>query len=317
MIYSRIAGTGAYLPKRIITNKELEKMVDTSDEWITERTGIKQRHVMEDNETTSSMSEIAARQAIERAGIKPTDIDFIVLSTCTPDRTIPASACILQDRLGVYNCPAFDVNAACSGFIYGLSIADQYVKNGMAKNALVIGAESLTRIVNWEDRTTCVLFSDGAGAVVLQPSEEPGVLSTHLHADGKYNNLLYASNHIGELNAPKHIHQDGRAVFKMAVTRLEEIVDETLKHNNISKSDIDWLIPHQANLRIIKATAKKLDLPMERVVLTVQDHGNTSAASIPLAFNTAVSNGSIKRGEMLLMEAFGGGLTWGSALIKY
>ena len=317
MSYSRIAGTGGYLPKRIITNKELEKMVDTSDEWITERTGIKQRHVMEDNETTSSMSEIAARQAIERAEILPTDIDLIILCTCTPDRTIPASACILQDRLGVYNCPAFDVNAACSGFIYGLSIADLYVKNGMAKNALVIGAESLTRIVNWEDRTTCVLFSDGAGAVVLQPSEEPGILSTHLHADGKYNKLLYASNHIGELNEPKHIHQDGRAVFKMAVTRLGEIVDETLQANNISKSDIDWLIPHQANLRIIKATAKKLDLPMERVVLTVQDHGNTSAASIPLAFNHAVSNGSIKRGEMLLMEAFGGGLTWGSALVKY
>lgn len=317
MTFSRIAGTGAYLPERIITNKELEKMVDTTDEWITERTGIKQRHVMADDETTSSMAENAARQAIEAAGILPADIDLIILGTCTPDRTFPAAATILQDRLGVYNCPAFDVSAACSGFIYGMSIADQYIKNGLVKNALVIGAESLSRIVDWTDRTTCILFSDGAGAIVMQPSEEPGVMSTHLHADGKYNKLLFAPNHIGELKDPPHINMNGNEVFKLAVKRLGEIVDETLEHNGINKSDIDWLIPHQANLRIIKATAKKLNLPMERVVLTVQDHGNTSAASVPLALDHAVRNGSIKRGETLLMEAFGAGFTWGSALVRY
>lgn len=317
MIYSKIAGTGGYLPKRILTNTDLEKMVDTSDQWITERTGIKQRHVMEDHETTSSMAEIAARQAIQAANINEKDIDLIIVGTCTPDRTFPSTACILQERLGVTGCAAFDVSAACSGFIYGLSIADMYIKSGQVKNALVIGAESLSRIVDWKDRTTCILFSDGAGAVILQSSETPGILSTHLHANGEYNKLLYAPNHIGELKEPPFIKMAGNDVFKLAVKYLGEIVDETLEKSHLNKSDIDWLIPHQANLRIIKATAKKLELPMERVVLTIENQGNTSAASVPLALNHAVREGKIKSGEILLLEAFGAGLTWGSALVKY
>lgn len=317
MIYSKIAGTGGYLPKRVVTNKDLENLVDTSDEWITERTGIKQRHVMEDHETTSSMAEIAARQAINAANIDEIDVDLIIVGTCTPDRTFPSTACILQERLGVVGCPAFDVSAACSGFIYGLSIADMYIKSGQAKNALVIGAESLSRIVDWKDRTTCILFSDGAGAVVLQASETPGILSTHLHANGEYNKLLYAPNHIGELKEPPFIKMAGNDVFKLAVKYLGEIVDETLAKSNLDKSKIDWLIPHQANLRIIKATARKLELPMERVILTIENQGNTSAASVPLALNDAVREGKIKAGEILLLEAFGAGLTWGSALVKY
>ncbi len=317
MNYSKIAGTGGYLPKRILTNSDLEKMVDTSDQWITERTGIKQRHVMEDHESTSSMAEIAARQAIKAANISEKDIDLIIVATCTPDRTFPGTACILQERLGVYGCPAFDVNATCSGFIYGLSIADMYIRNGAVKNALVIGAESLSRIVDWTDRSTCVLFSDGAGAVILQASDTPGILSTHIHANGQYNKLLYAPNHMGELDEPPFIKMTGNEVFKLAVKYLGEIVDETLAKNNLDKSNIDWLIPHQANLRIIKATAKKLELPMERVILTIENQGNTSAASVPLALNHAVREGKIKRDEILLLEAFGAGLTWGSALVKY
>lgn len=317
MIYSKIAGTGGYLPKRILTNKDLENLVDTTDQWITERTGIKQRHVMEDHETTSSMAEIAAKQAIKAANINEKDIDLIIVGTCTPDRTFPSTACILQERLGIFGCPAFDVSAACSGFIYGLSIADMYIKSGQVKNALVIGAESLSRIVDWKDRTTCILFSDGAGAVVLQASETPGIISTHLHANGEYNKLLYAPNHIGELKEPPFIKMAGNDVFKLAVKYLGEIVDETLSKSNLDKSQIDWLIPHQANLRIIKATAKKLDLPMERVILTIENQGNTSAASVPLALNHAVREGKIKSGEILLLEAFGAGLTWGSALVKY
>lgn len=318
MIYSRISGTGGYLPKRILTNADLEKMVDTTDEWITERTGIKQRHVMADDETTSTMALQAAKQAIKAAQIAENDIDLIIVATATPDRTFPSTATILQNRLGIRNaCPAFDISAACSGFIYGLSIADNFIKAGAAKHVLVVGAESLSRIVDWKDRRTCILFSDGAGAVVLSQSDEAGIVSTHLHADGQYSNLLYAPNHIGELKAPAHINMSGNEVFKVAVKSLGSIVDETLAANNLQKTDIDWLIPHQANLRIIKATAKKLDMPMERVILTVQDHGNSSAASIPLALNVGVRDGRIKRGETLLLEAFGGGFTWGSALIVY
>lgn len=317
MIYSRVAGTGGYLPEKVLSNTNLEKMVDTSDQWILERTGISHRHIMEEHETTSTMAEIASRQALERAGIAPEDVGMIIIGTATPDRTFPSTACILQNRLKAYGCPAFDVGAACAGFIYGLSIADQFIKNGVIKNALVIGAESLSRIVDWTDRSTCVLFGDGAGAVVLTASDEPGIRSTHIHANGFYNTLLYAANHIGELKEPAYIKMQGNEVFKIAVKTLGDIVDETLAFNNIDKSEIDWLIPHQANLRIITATAKKLDLPMERVILTVQDQGNTSAASIPLALNHAIQSGKIKRGETLLLEAFGAGLTWGSALINY
>jgi 3-oxoacyl-[acyl-carrier-protein] synthase-3 len=317
MKYSRIMGTGGYLPEKVLTNTNLEQMVDTSDQWILERTGISSRHIMADNETTSTMAENAARQALETAGIQPDKVELIILGTATPDRTFPSTACILQNRLGALGCPAFDIGAACAGFIYGLSIADQYIRNGVVKNALVIGAESISRIVDWTDRSTCVLFGDGAGAVVLQASEEPGIRSTHLHANGHYSNLLYAANHIGELKEPPYIKMQGNEIFKIAVKTLGDIVDETLQYNNIDQSEIDWLIPHQANLRIITATAKKLNLPMERVILTVQDQGNTSAASIPLALNQAVRDGRIKRGETLLLEAFGAGLTWGSALVKY
>lgn len=318
MMYSKIAGTGGYLPERIITNAELEKMVDTSDEWITERTGIKQRHVMEDHETTSSMAHAASLLALDAAGISANELDMIIVATATPDRTFPSTAVILQDRLQArQTCPAFDVAAACSGFIYAMSIADKFIRTNAAKHILVVGAESLSRIVDWTDRSTCILFSDGAGAVVLSQSDEPGIISTHLHADGQYNNLLFAPNHIGEMKAPAHINMEGNEVFKVAVKCLGAIVDETLAANNLDQSSIDWLIPHQANLRIIKATAKKLNLPLERVILTVQDHGNSSAASIPLALNVGVRDGRIKRGETLLMEAFGGGFTWGSALVTF
>lgn len=316
-MYSRIAGTGGYLPERILTNANLEQMVETSDQWILERTGISKRHIMADDETTSTMAENASRQALEAAELTPKDLDLIIVGTATPDRTFPSTACILQNRLGVAGFPAFDISATCAGFIYGLSIADQYIKSGMVKNALVIGAESLSRLIDWTDRSTCVLFGDGAGAVILQAADEPGIYSTHIHANGSYNDLLYAANHIGELKEPPYIKMRGNEVFKIAVKTLNDIVDETIQHNNIDKSQIDWLIPHQANLRIIAATAKKLNLPMERVILTVQDQGNTSAASIPLALNQGVRDQRIKRGETLLLEAFGAGLTWGSALIRY
>ncbi|HVV68916.1 MAG TPA: beta-ketoacyl-ACP synthase III [Gammaproteobacteria bacterium] len=315
--YSRIIGTGGYLPERTLTNAQLEKMVDTTDQWILERTGISQRHVMGDDETTSSMCEIAANRAIKAAGIQASAIEMIIIGTSTPDRFFPSTACILQRRLGLSNCPAFDLSAACAGFIYAMSVADQFIRSGMIKTALVLGAESLTRLVDWTDRSTCVLFSDGAAGVVLQRDSEPGIISTHIHADGQYSHLLYAPNHIGELKEPPYIKMKGNEVFKIAVNSLNDIVDETLAHNNLDQSQVDWLIPHQANLRIIKAAAKKLNLPMERVVLTVKEQGNTSAASIPLALDIAVRDGRIKRGEKLLMEAFGAGFTWGSALVKY
>lgn len=316
--YSRIIGTGGYLPERIITNSDMEKMVDTTDQWIVERTGISQRHVMAEEETTSSMSEMAARRAIEAAGISPEEIELIIIGTSTPDRFFPSTATILQNRLGISNhCPAFDVSAACAGFMYGLSIADKFIKCGEIKTALVLGAESLTRIVDWTDRATCILFSDAAAGFVLRADNQPGIINTHIHADGQYNRLLYAPNHIGELKEPPYIKMKGNEVFKLAVNTLHDIVDETLAKNNIQKSDIDWLIPHQANLRIIQATAKKLDLPMERVVLTVKNQGNTSAASVPLAMDIAIRDGRIKRGELLLLEAFGGGFTWGSTLVRY
>jgi 3-oxoacyl-[acyl-carrier-protein] synthase-3 len=322
MIYSRITGTGGYLPEKIVSNHDLEKMVDTSDEWITERTGIKKRHVAEEGETTCDLAEKAARAAIEMAGKTADDIDLIIVATTTPDKIFPSTACLLQQRLDIHGCAAFDVQAVCTGFVYAMGVADKFVKTGAARCALVVGAETLSRIVDWTDRTTCILFGDGAGAVVLEASEEPGVLSTHLHADGSYENLLTVpygiSNGLDKVLANEaHITMKGNEVFKMAVNTLGRIVDETLAANEMEKSDIDWLIPHQANIRIIQATARKLRMNMDHVVVTVHEHGNTSAASVPLALNEAVRDGRIKKGETLLMEAFGGGFTWGSALLKF
>ncbi|MDF3055274.1 MAG: 3-oxoacyl-ACP synthase [Gammaproteobacteria bacterium] len=316
--YARIVGTGGYLPEKVLDNAQLEKMVDTSDQWILERTGIAQRHIMADHETTSSMSEIAARRSLDAAGLTPEDVELIVIGTSTPDRFFPSTATILQQRLGIKNaCPAFDVSATCSGFIYALSVAEKFIKSGSIKTALVIGAESLTRLVDWTDRSTCILFSDGAAGVVLTADNTPGIISTHIHSDGSHHELMYAPNHIGELDEPPYIKMKGNEVFKLAVNTLSDVVDQTLAHNDLQKSDIDWLIPHQANLRIIKATAKKLGLPMERVILTVRDQGNTSAASIPLALDIAIRDGRIQQGDMLLFETFGAGLTWGSAMVRY
>ncbi len=322
MIYSRISGTGSFLPEKIYTNADLEKMVDTSDEWITERTGIKKRHIAGEGETTCDLAEKAARIAIEAAGLEPTDIDLIVFATTTPDQVFPSTACLLQKRLGIHGPAAFDIQAVCSGFVYALSIADKFVRAGEAKNALVVGAETLSRIVDWTDRSTCILFGDGAGAVVLSASNQPGIISTHLHADGQYEPLLtvpkgIATDYEAVKQSEAFIHMEGREVFKVAVNTLGGIVDETLTAAGMTQADVDWLVPHQANVRIINAIAKKLSLPSERVVVTVQDHGNTSAASIPLALDTAVRDGRVQRGDTLFFEAFGGGFTWGSTLLNY
>ncbi|NIN34666.1 MAG: ketoacyl-ACP synthase III [Gammaproteobacteria bacterium] len=322
MIYSRITGTGSYLPKRIMTNAELEQMVDTSDEWIKARTGISERHIAAEGETTCDMAEKAAIEAIKAANIKPDDIDLIIVATTTPDVIFPSTACLLQKKLDIHGCPAFDVQAVCTGFIYALSIADKFIKTGSATTVLVVGSETLSRIIDWTDRSTCVLFADGAGAVVLQNSKEPGILSTHIHADGEYEGLLNVPAGISHnpeqlKEGTAFIEMQGNEVFKVAVNTLGRIVDETLTYNQMEKKDIDWLVPHQANTRIITATAKKLDMPMDRVVLTVDKHGNTSAASVPLALDTAVRDGRIKKKDTLLLEAFGGGFTWGSALVNY
>ncbi|MFW5450860.1 MAG: beta-ketoacyl-ACP synthase III [Methylophagaceae bacterium] len=319
MIYSRITGTGSYQPEKVLTNHDLEQMVDTSDQWIQDRTGIKKRHIVADDETTTDLAFYAAEKAIEAAGISNEEIDLIIVATTTPTRIFPSTASLVQQKLNISGCPAFDVQAVCTGFIYALTVADKFIKSGSAKNALVIGAESLSRIVDWTDRNTCVLFGDGAGAVILQASEETGVLSTHIHSDGRYNKLLSVPTGPGSIEneLSPYIEMQGNDVFKIAVRTLSSIADETLAANNLDKHDIDWLIPHQANIRIIKATAKKLDMPMDKVVVTVDEHGNTSAASIPLALDTAVRDGRIQRGETLLLEAFGGGFTWGSALLKF
>ena len=321
MIYSKIAGTGSYLPEKILTNKDLESIVDTSDEWITDRTGIKKRHIVAADQSTTDLATIAAKNAIEAAGLENSDIDLIIVATSTPARVFPSTACLVQNQLDIHGCPAFDIQAVCTGFVYALDVANKFIQTGAAKNALVIGAETMSRIVDWTDRNTCVLFGDGAGAVVLQASEEPGILSTHIHADGKYNELLQVTSGVGAETAlsdlPAHVSMKGSEVFKMAVNTLSQIVDETLAANNMVKADVDWLVPHQANIRIIKATAKKLNMTLDQVVVTVDEHANTSAATIPLALDTAVRDGRIQRGETLLLEAFGGGFTWGSALIKY
>ena len=322
MTYSRIQGTGSYLPEKVLTNQDLESIVETTDQWIQERTGIKKRHIAAEGETTADLGVIAARRAMQMAGKSPDDIDLIIVATTTPDKVFPSTACLIQKRLDIHGCPAFDVQAVCTGFVYALSIADNFIRAGSAKTALVIGAETLSRIVDWTDRSTCVLFADGAGAVVLEASEEPGILSTHLHADGSYEHLLHVPRGISEgyellKKGEAYIYMKGNEVFKMAVNTLGRIADETLAANNYDKSQIDWLVPHQANTRIIHATAKKLKLPIDRVVVTVDQHGNTSAASVPLALDTAVRDGRIKRGESVILEAFGGGFTWGSALLKF
>jgi 3-oxoacyl-[acyl-carrier-protein] synthase-3 len=317
--YSRIAGMGSFLPANIVTNEDLAKQVETSHEWIMERTGIERRHILSEKETSGTMALEAAKQAIESAGISPKDIDMIIVATTTPDMILPSIACLLQAQLGTNLCPAFDLVAACTGFIYGLSIADQYIKTGAAKNILLVSTEAMSRITDWTDRRTCVLFGDGAGAVILQPSDKPGVLSTHLHASGYDKELLWVPSALPsqKSDTPPYVQMKGKELFRVAVNRLSEAVDEVLASANITSDQIDWLIPHQANYRIIQAIAKKLDLSMDKVVLTVQDHGNTSAASVPLAMHTAIQDGRIKRGDTLLLEAFGAGLTWGSALVVY
>ena len=307
-MYSKIISTGGYLPKKILTNKDLEKKVDTTHEWILERTGIEQRHIADDKESTSSMATKAAEDALKNSNLKSDDIDLIIVATTTPDQIFPSTACIVQNNLNI-NAPAFDIQAACTGFIYALSVADNYIRTGFSKNILVIGAEKYSNLLDWSDRSTCVLFGDGAGAAILSANKDKGIISSLIHADGQYNDLLSVEKN--------HIKMKGNEVFKVAVNTLSNLVDETLTKNNLDKTDIDWLVPHQANLRIIKATAKKLSMPLERVVVTVNKHANTSAASIPLALNEAVRDGRIKEDQVILLEAFGSGFTWGSVLLRY
>jgi len=322
MIYSKIAGTGRYLPERILTNADLEKMVDTTDEWIRTRTGVERRHVASKDQTTSDLCVEAARIAMEDAGVTADDIDLIVIGTTSPDLIFPNVATLVQRRLGIHGCPAFSIEAACTGFLYALTTTDKFVRAGETKCALVIGAEIITKLIDWSDRTTCVLFGDGAGAVIVKPSAEPGIISCHLGADGQYKDLLYYP-----VGASKDLHKagvgdskilmKGNEVFKVAVKTLGKVAQQALDANGIGKEELDWLIPHQANLRIIQATAKRLGVPMEKVILTVQDHGNTSAASVPMALDVGVRDGRIERGQLILLEAFGGGFTWGSVLLRY
>ena len=318
-VHSRIAGTGSYLPAKVLTNHDLERMVDTTDEWIYARTGIRQRHVAAEGENASDLALQASRKALDAAGITAADIDLIVVATTTPDMVFPSTACLLQSKLGVRGCPAFDVQAVCSGFIYGLAIADQFVRSGQCRRALVVGTEVYSRILDWNDRSTCVLFGDGAGAVVLERSDVPGILSCHLHADGSYAGMLSVPGTVcgGKISGRPLLQMDGGGVFKFAVRVLDDIVGETLAANRMQIADIDWLIPHQANIRIIQATAKKLGLSMAKVVVTVDRHANTSAASIPLALDEAVRDGRIRPGQHVLLEGVGGGFTWGAALVRW
>ncbi|MBS0456144.1 MAG: ketoacyl-ACP synthase III [Proteobacteria bacterium] len=322
-MYARIAGTGSFLPEKVLSNDELAKTVETSDEWIRERTGIRQRHVAADGQTTSDLAFEAGKRALEAAGVAASEVQLLIVGTTTPDIIFPSTACLVQHKLGANGCMAFDVNAACSGFMYALSVADQFIRSGTVKTALVIGAETLTRMLDWSDRGTCVLFGDGAGAVVLKADRDTGIVSTHMHADGGYKHLLW--NPVGvsvgfkpeEKNAGVRVLMTGNEVFKVAVKTLDAVVEEALAANGLERSAIDWLIPHQANLRIIQATAKRLNMPMERVIVTVDRHGNTSSGSVPLALDEAVRSGKVQRGQLLLLEAFGGGFTWGSALLRY
>lgn len=316
MKYSRIAGTGSYLPERILTNAELEKIVATTNEWIVERTGIRERHIIGPNDSTAGMAAAAAKKAMLAAGVSAKALELIIVATSTPDKFFPSTACLVQAALGEDGCPAFDVVAACAGFNYALSVADQFIRNGVVQTALVIGSESMSNIINWEDRSTCILFGDGAGAVVLQSANEPGIISAHLHAAGSYKDLLSLGTGLKKDDVP-HLKMQGSDVFKIAVNKLSAVLEETLSANKINKKDIDWLIPHQANLRIIQAMANKLKMTMQHVVVTLDQHGNTSAASIPLALDVAVRDGRVQRGQLLLMESFGAGLAWGSALVRY
>jgi 3-oxoacyl-[acyl-carrier-protein] synthase-3 len=322
-VFSRIIGTGSYLPETIVTNFDLQKRMDTSDAWIRERTGIERRHILPIGQSNVDMAEHASRAAIAAAGLTPGEIDLISYGTTTPDLVFPNAGVLLQDRLGCRGGPAFALEAACSGFIYALAVADLFVRTGAARRALVVGSEVLSRIVDQSDRSTAILFGDGAGAVVLAASEHPGIISTHLHADGSYKHLMYCTGGPSRGAAPgtmlpgDFVRMAGSEVFKLAVNLLGRVVDETLAANNLEQAAIDWLVPHQANIRIIQAVAKKLDLPMERVIVTVQEHGNTSTASVPLALDVGVRDGRIKRGDLLLLEALGGGVTWGSALVRF
>jgi 3-oxoacyl-[acyl-carrier-protein] synthase-3 len=320
--YARITGTGSALPERVLSNFDLEKFVETSDEWIRTRTGIRQRHVAAEGETTGDLAFLAAERALAAAGVKAPELDLIVLGTTTPDLIFPSTACLVQNRLGANGCAAFDVNAACSGFVYALGVADKFIRSGQTKKALVIGAETLTRMVDWKERETCVLFGDGAGAVVLEASEEPGIYATCLHADGGYKELLWnpVGVSVGFRDEPNHgvrIKMAGREVFKVAVKTLDSLVEQTLTAAGMEASQLDWLIPHQANLRIIEATAKRLNMSMDQVIVTVDKHANTSSGSVPLALDYAVRSGKVQRGQNLLLEAFGGGFTWASALLRY
>lgn len=320
--YARITGTGSALPERVMTNFDLEKFVETSDEWIHTRTGIRQRHVAAEGETTGDLAFLAAERALAAAGVQASELDLIVLGTTTPDLIFPSTACLVQARLGANGCAAFDVNAACSGFVYALGVADKFIRSGQTKKALVIGAETLTRMIDWKERETCVLFGDGAGAVVLEASDEPGIYATCMHADGGYKELLWNPVGVsaGFRDEPNHgvcIKMAGREVFKVAVKTLDSLVEQTLRAAGMQASQLDWLIPHQANLRIIEATAKRLDMSMDQVIVTVDKHANTSSGSVPLALDYAVRSGKVQRGQNLLLEAFGGGFTWASALLRY
>ena len=318
-MYTKIIGTGSYLPTSVRTNEDLEKMVETSDEWITARTGIKERRIASEQETVSYMAYKAGEQALDAANIPATDVDLIILATTSANNAFPAAACEVQALLGLTNIPAFDLGAACAGFTYALSVADNFIRSGMYKTVLVIGADALSHTCDPEDRGTIILFGDGAGAAVAQASEEQGILSTQINADGRFGDLLKLPNPKRGLSGSElesYMFMKGNDVFKVAVTKLSELVTQTLEANNIDKSELDWLVPHQANFRIINATAKKLDMPLERVILTLEKHGNTSAASVPIALDEGVRDGRIKAGDLVLLEAFGGGFAWGSALIR-
>ncbi|MDC0931365.1 ketoacyl-ACP synthase III [Methylophilaceae bacterium] len=315
MIYSKIKGCGSYLPEKVLTNAELEATLDTTDEWITTRTGIKKRHIVDEGQFTSDLAYEAAKIALTDANLQPSDIDLIIVATTTPDKVFPSTACILQKKLGVVECAAFDIQAVCSGFIYALSVADKFIKTRSAKNILVVGADTMSRITDYSDRSNAILWGDGSGAIVLSSSNEEGILSTHIHAKGEHEELLHVPRK-GQQGEKDTIDMKGNQVFKMAVNTLDMIVDETLNANNLAKEDIDWVVPHQANIRILEATAKKLNMSMDKLIVTIGEQGNTSAASIPLALDFGIKQKKIKPGHLILMEAFGGGFTWGSALIR-
>ena len=321
MTYARITGSGSYLPEKILTNRELEGLLDTTEDWIYTRSGIRERHIAAENEFTCDLAEKAARAALERAGRTPAEVDLVVVATTTPDQVFPSTACLLQNRLGIQGCPAFDVQAVCAGFIYALDVVYRYIRTGGSRCALVVGAETFSRILNWEDRSTCVLFGDGAGAMIVEEATQPGILSSHLHADGSFKDLLcvpigVSTAHQEVLAGKAYTEMQGKEVFRWAVTALGDAVIEVLEANGVDRGEIDWLVPHQANIRIIQAIARRLDLSMDNVVVTIDRHGNTSAASVPLAFDEAVRDGRIKPGQKIIFEAFGGGFTWGSMLIQ-